>query len=420
MSSKTKHREEGYWPKTGSYHSSMNALGDVWIPVVVSTFGASHGVVLTIVERLTIGYQKKAARTHISTIVTQCGLSRSRVSEVLEDLEAMGIIAVRDRARGRRPLVEIDPDWKPTPEKLELGNEKRRTRRKAKHPEGNARLDSLKPEMSTPVDNSDVQPGQQEDVYPGGHLEQNEMSTPVDNEMSDPVDILKKGNKKDPVGGKGGGEVSASGEGLPGSNTKDKKTPPPSSSRNPGSNTNPGEQRKLFGDDDETENFSESSGRVEKETRVNGDRSPGAAKKSWQSLADDIATLPEETLTEEARELGDALREKVSRINVPRARRLSLYMIETGNVEHLGATVAATEKKLKYEVQNTWSYLLKTLSPLPGAEARNGTTDARESFLSAYESARPARTLGGAARRHHFEGVTNVHPRNTDDYLEKF
>ena len=199
-----------------------------------------------------------------------------------------------------------------------------------------------------------------------------------------------------------------------------KATPPSSSSRGQGWSTNPGEQRRLFDDDGKTGNHSESNGEGEKETRVNGDRSSRAASKSWQELSDDIQALSSERITSEAQELAEALGEKVPRIERGRLERLSLHMVETGNVPHLATVVSSIEKDLKFEARNPWSYLISTLHPLPEAEARNGTTDARESFLSAYESARPARTLGGAARRHHFEGVGSTQPRRTEDYFEEF
>ena len=181
-----------------------------------------------------------------------------------------------------------------------------------------------------------------------------------------------------------------------------KTTPPPSSSsRGPGSITNLGGQAKLFDDDGKTENSSESLGRVEKETWVNGGRSKRAARKSWQAVSDEIKSLPEEAITGEARELAKVLGGKIPRIESARLERLSLYCIEVGGISHLATMVSSIGESLEHEARNPWSYLVKTLCPFPknGSDKGGNEATSREVFERVYEA---------------------VQPRNTEDFFNEF
>ncbi len=201
----------------------------------------------------------------------------------------------------------------------------------------------------------------------------------------------------------------------------ERKATPPSSSRGPVGGRDPGENTNASDDDGKNKDpENPNQGRGDGSRAGGGTRSK-AARGSWQELADDIVALPEEELTEEARVLAEKLREKVPRVAVARLERLALRAIQTGNVEHLGAVVASIETKLRYEVDNAWSYLVKALHPLPAYGGRDGESrDAREGFAAAYGAAQPRRTLRGAGRRHQFEPAPNTQPRETDSYFTPF
>ena len=128
MPEENEYREEPYSPPKGTFHAATNLLTDNWGRSITQHLGASHAWVLSIVERLIIGYQCKARRVSITELTQYSGLGRERVYEVLEDLEATDVIALKNRQRGRKPLIVFNLDWRPTSSALAAGERVRRER----------------------------------------------------------------------------------------------------------------------------------------------------------------------------------------------------------------------------------------------------------------------------------------------------
>ena len=411
-----------YGPSQG-YTKLPNKVVDKWGRHVVQSLGSAHAWALTVVVRLTIGYGKKSREVSAPALARLTGLSRARVCEVLEDLEAVGIVT-RERRPGCSTRLGVNLEWQPTREALEKGKRLRRERSKRKHPD-----DEEDANPSTPVDTSESSyPSTGADglpYYPGGRPNP---STPVDTTKdSTYIETISIGYD----------ETSENGESLPkkesfeSENGFDKstareeffsgekrKTPPSSSSYSVGKR-DPGEKSNSLDGDEKTKNVSKS--KVE-DNDIQAKDYPvkrTAAKESWQEVSDEIKAISEERLTEEARALGEVLAEKVPRIEAHKAKRLSLYCIENSTVGHLATVVSAVEKKLKFDVQNPWAYLVKALGTEPGTESQD-YRDASEQFEAAYEAARTRYTLGGQARKYQYEGVARRNPIPTDAYLEKF
>ena len=202
-----------------------------------------------------------------------------------------------------------------------------------------------------------------------------------------------------PAGGDELGEVSELVSSF--QKARDDKNTPPSSSSCPGSITNPGEQRKLFGDDEKTKNHSQTQGEYEERNRSNGEAfSKAAAKKSPETLAAEIETIPEAALSEEARRLDEKLKEKIPRIESSKAMRLCQKCIDTGSVAKLGDVVARCEENCRDgKVRNAYMYLVSSLFPLENAGPEEAPAEA---FSEAYEA------------------VVSTHLRDTEGYSDEF
>ena len=203
-----------------------------------------------------------------------------------------------------------------------------------------------------------------------------------------------------PAGGDELGEVSELVSSLQKARD-DKKTPPPPSSSCPGSITNPGEQRKLFGDDEKTKNHSQTQGEYQERNRSNGEASSkAAARKSPETLAAEIEAIPDAALSEEARRLDETLKEKILRIEPSKAMRLCQKCIDTGSVAKLGDVVARCEENCRDgKVRNAYMYLVSSLFPLENAGPEEAPAEA---FSEAYEA------------------VVSTYLRDTEGYSDEF
>lgn len=219
------------------YHQAPNQLIDRWGRHIVEGFGTSHAWMLTVVYRLTLGFGYRARRLPISRVVTLTGLGRGRAYEVLADLEATGVFAIRNRGRGRVPLIVIDLDWEPTGEAIECGLRVKRARLERK-------TSGERDEVFTTADNLDSGELSTRDYNPVvHHSEQLELSAAVNNQLSATVNNKKETERKAPQGDdlpKASRRVSA------GTNSVGERTPTPPQ---PSSSSSSGEKTTTDDDD---------------------------------------------------------------------------------------------------------------------------------------------------------------------------
>lgn len=416
---------------TRNYTRLPNRVVDKWGRYIVLTLGSTHAWVLTVVIRLTIGYGQQSREVSAPALARLTGLSRARVCEVLEDLEAVGVIT-RERRSGRPTKLGVVLEWQPTYEALEEGKRLRQERSKRKHPDEkdanpSTEVDTL--ENDDPSTPADAYPSTGADglpVYRGGHPH-----------PSTPVDTIKESTCIETISIEYD-DMSENGESLPKKESledetgspkdsffeeKERKTPPSSSSKeNPSGHINPGDKLNSVKTDDDEKTKSSKNLNEDRDNDTRRNELPPSertsSKESVKSLADEIDALSEESVTGEAEELAEKVREKISRIERSKTRRLAKVCVDTGNVGKLGDLVGRCEEKLAgAEVGNAYMYLVSSLYPL---EVNSPDEMPLEAFNEAYEVARPGPTLGGRGRRHQFEGVASIHPRKTEAYFEEF
>ena len=412
-----------YGPSQG-YTKLPNKVVDKWGRHVVQSLGSAHAWVLTVVVRLTVGYGKKSREVSAPALARLTGLSRARVCEVLEDLETVGVVT-RERRPGCSTRLGVNLEWQPNSKVLEKGKRLRRERSKRKHPD-----DEEDANPSTPVDTSESSyPSTGVDglpYYPGGRPNP---STPVDTtkdstyietistEYDDASEDVESRSKKESFESENGfGKSTARAEFFSG---EKRKTPPPSSSsRNPVGSRNPGVKSNSLDGDEKTENVSKS--KVE-DNDIQAKDYPvkrTAAKESVRELAGEIDAIPEENLSNEARELSEKFREKIPRLEAGKAVRLSQKCVEAGSAATLGDLVARCEEDCRgAKVRNVYMYLVSSLYPIEEADPDESPLEA---FYEAYEAARPARTLEGKFGKTQYTGVSNTRARKTEDYIERF
>lgn len=136
-------RNGAFWTNKGEYRLARrytqipNQLVDEWTRHIISELGASHIVVLMVIDHLTLGREKPEDQVSLASMVRLSGLCRERVREILADLIAMGVV-VREARPGRKPVMGLDLEWRPTTEAMARGRRSRDERVRRKSVEGNS------------------------------------------------------------------------------------------------------------------------------------------------------------------------------------------------------------------------------------------------------------------------------------------
>lgn len=124
--------------KNGGYTKLPHHVVDEWMRHIVSDFGGSHYAVVVALVRLTVGYQRGHTDVSYRALSAMTGMCSGRVREVLDDLEAAGIISRPERRPGKKTRIEVMLDWSPTRAARAAGKSSIKRRSAAKHPTSRA------------------------------------------------------------------------------------------------------------------------------------------------------------------------------------------------------------------------------------------------------------------------------------------